>query len=77
MSDDICGFLRESAEEEYHVAADEIERLRAENEKLRAALKPFAGLVKYCEGMTDSESHCVFVGDLRAAAAALKEAGDE
>ena len=54
----------------YTKAADEIENLRA-------ALKPFAGLVKYCEGMTDSESHCVFVGDLRAAAAALKETGDE
>ena len=58
-------------------AQREIERLRAENEKLRTALKPFSGMVQYCEGMSDSESHCVLVGDLRAAAAALKETGDE
>ena len=47
-------------------AADEIE-------KLRAALRPFAGMADYCEGDSDSESACVFVGDLRQARAALGE----
>lgn len=43
-----------------------------EIERLREALKPFAGMAQHCEGMSDSESQCVFVGDLRAARAALK-----
>ena len=47
-------------------AADEIE-------KLCAALRPFAGMADYCEGDSDSESACVFVGDLRQARAALGE----
>jgi len=45
----------------------------AEIEKLRAALRPFAGMADYCEGDSDSESACVFVGDLRQARAALGE----
>ena len=54
-------------------AADEITRRRAENEKLRAALKPFADAVKdECSWKYD-----INVDDFRAAAAALKEGGDE
>ena len=59
----------------------EICELRAENEKLRAALKPFA---KECERLV-AEYHrpenvmrpTLTAGELRAAAAALKETGDE
>jgi hypothetical protein len=40
--------------------------------ELEAALRPFAGMADYCETDRDSESACVFVGDLRAARAALK-----
>ena len=40
--------------------------------ELEAALRPFAGMAEYCELDRDSESACVFVGDLRAARAALK-----
>ena len=50
-------------------AADEIERLRTENKKLRAALKPFADTGE-CESASFSYSY------LRAAAAALKETGN-
>jgi len=39
--------------------------------ELEAVLKPFAGMAKYCENMSDSESQCVLVGDLRAARSAL------
>ena len=39
--------------------------------ELEAALKPFAGMAEYCGNMSDSESQCVLVGDLRAARAAL------
>ena len=59
--------------------AAEIERLRAENEKLRAALKPFADMVDYCTGTKDDDwMDAVFkLGEVRAAAAVLKETGDE
>ena len=40
--------------------------------ELEAALRPFAGMADYCETDRDSESACVFVGDLRAARAALE-----
>jgi hypothetical protein len=50
---------------------------REENARLREALKPFAGMAQYCEGMSDSESQCVFVGDLRAARAAILEGGKD
>ena len=61
-------------------AAAEILRLRAENEKLRAALKPFAEAAEPMgTGWSDEDSVGIgcSVGDLRAAAAALKETGDE
>ena len=67
----------------------EINRLRAENEKLRAALKPFAVEEQVIHRWYSSDvfpyvpddhpvlSNKITVGDLRAAAAALKETGDE
>jgi len=53
-------------------AANEIERLRAENEKLREALKPFA------DAVTDEYSwkYDVNSDDFRAAAAAIRESGE-
>ena len=50
----------------------EIERLRAENEKLREALKPFA------DAVTDEYSwkYDVNSDDFRAAAAAIRESGE-
>ena len=56
-----------------HKQADEIERLRAENEKLREALKPFA------DAVTDEYSwkYDINSDDFRAAAAAIRESGDE
>ena len=54
-------------------AWDLCETLRARIAELEAALKPFAGMTQYCDDMSDSESHCVFVGDLRAARAALEK----
>ena len=50
--------------------------LRAENEKLRAALKEFSDYW-FPEAAKNEDSVKVFVGDLRAAAAALKETGDD
>jgi len=55
-------------------AADEIERLRAENEKLREALKPFADAVLKDEY---SWKYDINSDDFRAAAAAIRESGDE
>ena len=56
-----------------HAAADTIEALRAENEKLRKALKPFA------DAVTDEYSwkYDINSDDFRAAAAAIRESGDE
>ena len=56
-----------------HAAADTIEALRAENEKLREALKPFA------DAVTDEYSwkYNINRDDFRAAAAAIRESGDE
>ena len=69
-------------------AAEEILRLRAENEKLRAALKPFADWIEYVDKDTENarrdcdvvvstgDSHLnywLLYSHLRAAAAALKE----
>ena len=56
-----------------HAAADTIEALRAENEKLREALKPFA------DAVTDEYSwkYDINSDDFRAAAAAIRESGDE
>ena len=62
---------------------EEISRLRDENDKLRAALKPFA---ESCEHYTDEmdQDHyqtdvggVLTVGNFRAAAAAIRESGDE
>jgi len=90
MSDDIVGLLLDRAfrlaTRDFNgdgarlakEAADEILRLRAENEKLRAALKPFADMI--CEVEDYWEDHyrieaCngLIAGEIRAAAAALKE----
>jgi len=62
--------------------AEELLRLRAENEKLRAALKPFAELAEYYDVEPDAQpawdrDFQPTVGELRSAAAALKETGDE
>ena len=58
----------------------EINRLREDNKKLRAALKPFADLLATAEKIRPShDRHLLWVEtiDLRAAAAALKETGDD
>ena len=56
----------------------EILRLRADNAKLRAALKPFADAADdFIAEKHDAHRAIVTLGDLRAAAAALKETGDE
>ena len=65
--------MRDAALAALKVQADEIERLRAENEKLREALEPFAELAFHTGSMSGSDGVCVFVGDLRAAAAAIRE----
>ena len=66
-------------------AADEILRLRAENEKLRAALKPFADAAEDLDE-DDKDNRSIWehwvagyieIGHLRAAAAALKETNDD
>ena len=61
-------------------AADEIVRLRAENEKLRAALKPFAetDIAFYADEKDYYVCTAVWfsLGQYRAAAAALKETGE-
>lgn len=59
--------------DEYGVHSDTELEAATEIEKLRAALRPFAGMADYCEGDSDSESACVFVGDLRQARAVLGE----
>ena len=76
MSDDLTIAYQLGVEDmrsRLHKQADEIERLRAENEKLREALKPFADAVKdECNWKYD-----INVDDFRAAAAAIRESGDE
>ena len=55
----------------------EIERLRAENEKLRKALKPFAYYASQIpDDVSNTASASGTVGDLRAAAAAIRESGE-
>ena len=55
------------------VAAD-YRTLRAENEKLRAALKPFADRIDdFIPEKHDAHRAVVTLGEIRAAAAALKE----
>ena len=53
-------------------ALDEVKEAAARIVELEAALKPFAGMAQYCNDMGDSESQCVFVGDLRTARAAYR-----
>ena len=53
-------------------AINEQVELRERIAALEAALKPFAEMAQYCNDMSDSESHCVFAGDLRAARAAIE-----
>jgi len=57
-----------------HKQSDEIERLRAENEKLREALKPFA--YNYQD---NGLSHSMFIFEMKDLLAAKKalESGDE
>jgi len=55
--------------------ADVVKQLEAKNEKLRAALKPFAELSQHTGSMSDSDGVCVYVEDLHAAAAAIREGG--
>jgi len=59
----------------YQQDTDELTRLRAENKKLRVALKPFAELSQHTGSMSDSDGVCVYVEDLHAAAAAMREGG--
>lgn len=52
--------------------------LKVENEKLREALQPFAYYASLIpEDISDTCSASGTVGDLRAAAAAMRESGDE
>lgn len=62
-------------------AAAEILRLRAENEKLRAALKPFAELADWYDTEPDTQpawdsDYQPTVGQIRAARAAMGEGDD-
>lgn len=57
----------------YEIVLNERDALKAENEKLRAALRPFAEAVKD----EHNWKYDINVDDFRAAAAALKETGDE
>ena len=69
---------QETGDKIYRFAAEEIMRLRAENEKLRAALKPFAYYASQIpDDVSDTCSASGTVGDLRAAAAAIRGSGDE
>lgn len=54
---------------------DEVRRIRAENEKLRAALKPFCSQLEQFSDWDDDIKILsrIKVGDLRAAAAAIRE----
>jgi regulator of replication initiation timing len=72
MTDDLTIVYQLGVEDmraKLHKAADEIERLRAENEKLRAALKPFADAVLKDEY---SWKYDINSDDFRAAAAAFR-----
>jgi hypothetical protein len=77
--------LLERFSRERHEAADEITRLRAENDKLREALKPFASYSDWLSEeeeetgnrAKDADSQPVIIQYLRASAAAIRESGDE
>lgn len=77
MSDDLTIAYMLGVEDmrsKLHKQADEIERLRAENEKLREALKPFA--YNY---QNNGLSHSMFIFEMKDLLAAKKalERGDE
>ena len=56
----------------------ELQDVKRENEKLRKALKPFAYYASLIpDDISDTCSASGTVGDLRAAAAAIRESGDE
>lgn len=55
----------------------ELTDVKRENEKLREALKPFAADAGDFDFMEDHDEVGVPVGDLRAAAAAIRESGDD
>ena len=66
----------------FDFGADTIEALRAENARLKEALKPFAELAEYYDVEPDDQpawdnDFQPAIGELRAAAAALKETGDD
>jgi len=57
-----------------HDAADEIDRLTAENERLREALNPFARVIPYDYAADDEEVALSFkASDYRTARAALEQ----
>jgi len=82
MSDDLTIAYQIGVEDmrsKLHKQADEIERLRAENEKLREALKPFAEKYTVKDDNLPNEHNAltlINVGDLRAARKALGETDD-
>ena len=82
MSDDLTIAYQLGVEDmrsRLHKQADEIERLRAENEKLREALKPFAEKYTVKDDNLPNEHNAltlINVGDLRAARKALGETDD-
>lgn len=84
MSDDLIELLLESELNMDHgawatckEAAVEISRLRAENEKLRSALKPFADLEPEDIDCDENGEVIINLDDLRSAKAALKETGGD
>jgi hypothetical protein len=82
MSDDLTIAYMLGVEDmrsKLHKQADQIERLRAENEKLREALKPFAEKYTVKDDNLPNEHNAltlINVGDLRAARKALGETDD-
>ena len=79
MSDDLTIAYMLGVEDmrsKLHKQADQIERLRAENEKLREALKPFAEKYTVKDDNLPNEHNAltlINVGDLRAARKILEK----
>ena len=80
MSEDLTTAYLLGAEhmrDKLHKQAEEIERLRVENEKLRLALLPFARIAAdYEDWETEKITMIVLLYHLRAAAAAIRESGE-
>jgi len=78
----VLGLIHEQAEENektkrfYIEAGLELRQLREENKRLREALKPLVAELDDCPN-DDYEHALVSFADLRAAAAAYKETGDD